>query len=752
MGYAEVIVDIATEQVDRVFTYRVPEALSGRIGAGYRVRIPFGRREKEGYVLRLRDSADYDEDRIRDIIAPLEEYPVLLPSLIDCAEEIRAETKCPLCEALRLMLPAGLRTGRTRVRTERCWRIAFGKEKLGEVLAGEKRSPNRRLLLTALSDGEWHGRSELSGMVRDLNGPFAQLEERGLVESGEREVLRRPMEYGPVPPAADPPLTAEQREVLSDMLPAIDKGERGRTFLLHGVTGSGKTEVFIRLVRECVGRGKSALILVPEIALTPQMITWFQSRFGDALAVLHSRLTEGERFDEWRRIRFGQARIVIGARSAVFAPLTDPGVIIIDEEHETTYLSDHYPQYDARRVAGGRARREGGILVLASATPSIYSYAMARRGDYTLLEMPRRVLDRPLPEVFLADMREELRLGNRGIFSRRLKDELTECLSRGRQAMLFINRRGYAPFVSCRKCGEAVKCENCDVSMTYHMTDRRLHCHYCGASRPVPDTCPSCGSRYIKTCGTGTQRVEEEVARLFPGVGVIRMDNDTTSSRNAHLELLNRFRSGEAQVLIGTQMIAKGLDFPSVTLVGAVLADMTLNLPDYRAPERTYQLLVQVAGRAGRGEEGGRVVIQTYKPEHYAIAQAVKQDYRAFFNEEFRRRKRDLYPPFTQMDRILVEGTDDEAVFRRASEYGERTEEFISREGLERLVLFVRTDRAPIGRIRNLYRSHVVIKMVDSPKCGPLKAFIMDMLREENEELQAQKMSAAFEINPLSLA
>ena len=751
MSYAEVIVDIATEQVDRVFTYRVPPALEGKAGVGYRVRIPFGPREKEGYILRMKDTADYEESKVKDIAALLEDYPALLPSLIACAEEIRQETRCPLCEALRLMIPSEMRGGRISVRTEKNWRVTFDPKDLETVLRGEKRSLNRRLVLTALGDGAWHSRSELAGVVRDLKTAMASLEEKGLVESDDREVLRRPAEYGSVPRAEDPVLTAEQEECLEDLLPALRRGEK-KTFLLHGVTGSGKTEVFIRLVRECADMGKSALILVPEIALTPQMITWFQSRFGDALAVLHSRLTAGERFDEWRRIRFGQARIVIGARSAVFAPVTDLGAVIIDEEHETTYYSDHYPQYDARRVARGRIAREGGLLLLSSATPSIYSYAMARRGDYTLLEMPHRVLNRPLPEIYIADMREELRRGNRGIFSARLTEELRECVGRGRQAMLFINRRGYAPFVSCRKCGEAVKCSNCDVSMTYHLTDRLLHCHYCGAASPAPETCPSCGSRYIKICGAGTQKVEEEVKKLFPDTGVIRMDNDTTSGRNAHLEMINRFRAGEAQILIGTQMIAKGLDFPAVTLVGAVLADMTLNLPDYRSAERTYQLLVQVAGRAGRGNEKGRVVIQTYKPEHYAIAQAVKQDYRAFFNEEFQRRRQDLYPPFTQLDRVLLEGPEEDAVFLKAGEYGDRIRRYLSGSGLEKLVLFVRSDMAPIARIQNRFRAHVILKIIDSPKCAPLRTFVTDMLREENETLQASGISAVFEINPLSLA
>ncbi len=681
MKYADVIVDIATEKVDRTFTYRIPQEWSESISAGTRVRVPFGFREKEGYVLNVKEEPGYDDQKIRDILAPMEDYPALLPSLIETAREIRENTKCPLCEALRLMIPPQMRAGTIRAKKEKYYQITFPAEELDAYLDRVKRAPRRKLILSALGDGAPHPARELKPLAAAWREAVQALEDAGAVRSFEREVFRRPLEYGRVKPVQDPVLTDEQQEAVDEMLPALQGKRTDRVYLLHGVTGSGKTEVFIRLVRECIRLGKNALILVPEIVLTPQMIQWFSSRFGDDMAVLHSRLTAGERFDEWRRIRSGQARIIIGARSAVFAPVEKLGLVIVDEEHESTYISDHYPQYDARTVARSRVEREGGILVLASATPSIYSYAMARRGDYTLVEMPTRVLGRPLPEIFLADMREELRMGNRSMFSRVLEKELDECVRGGRQAMLFINRRGYAPFISCRKCGEAVKCARCDVSMTYHMTDRRLHCHYCGSVREMPETCPSCGSPYIKAVGIGTQKVEEEVRKRFPGVGVLRMDVDTTSGRNGHAELLNRFRSGEAQILIGTQMIAKGLDFPSVTLVGAVLADMSLNLPDYRSPERTYQLLVQVAGRAGRGNEKGRVVIQTYKPEHYAIAQAVRQDYRAFFNEEFLRRRQDLYPPFTQMDRILVEGRDAGQVLKAAETYRDHITEYLKGSG-----------------------------------------------------------------------
>ena len=644
--YAEIIVDIASEQVDRVFTYLVPDTLP--LKPGMRVRVPFGPREKEGYVIRLKDTADYDEKKIKPVLAALEDYPALLPPLMALAQEIREKSHCPLCEALRLMLPAEMRGGRVKVKLEEYAQLTISPERVEEAIQSQKRAPKRQLLLTLLSDGQAHPVEELRALVNNVRESLNFLSEKEMVRVFEKEALRAPY-YGRAEVSSDPVLTLEQREALEELVPALRKP--GKPFLLHGVTGSGKTEVFIRLVREALKAGKGAIILVPEIVLTPQMIEWFRSRFGNAMAVLHSRLSPGERFDEWRRIRQGDARIVIGARSAVFAPVDNLGVIIVDEEHEQTYLSDRFPQYDAREIAASRGKREGAAVLLSSATPSIYSYAMTRRGDYTLIEMPHRVLDRPLPQIHLVDMREELRKGNRGMFSGLFQQKLRACLEKGQQAMLFINRRGYASSVVCRKCGETVKCDRCDVSMTYHSVDQTLRCHYCGAARPLPKLCPACQSPYIRPMGIGTQKVEEELNRQFPGAGVIRMDVDTTAGKNAHFELVDRFRAGEAKILLGTQMIAKGLDFPQVTLVGAVLADLTLNFPDYRAPERTFQLLVQVAGRAGRGLEPGEVVIQTYQPEHYAVRAAAKQDYRAFFNEEFERRKAGLYPPFTMMAR-----------------------------------------------------------------------------------------------------
>ena len=740
--YAQVIVDIASESVDRVFTYRVPEGMN--IVRGMRVSVPFGPRSAEGYVLGLSDTAQLDESRIKAIRQPLEDYPALLPPLIDLAQEIARDTHCPLAEALRLMLPAQMRGGRVKIKTETAARLLIAGDDLQAALAGCKNARKRRLLLEMLSDGQPHAVSKLRQLVKDARTGLNDLCQRGYAELIEQEILRSPYP-DTLTPTPDPALTDEQQEVLSELLPAVDCGMGA--FLLHGVTGSGKSEVFIRAVRRCLQRGRGAIVLVPEIVLTPQMVTWFRARFGDVAAVLHSRLSAGERFDEWRRIRLGRARVVIGARSAVFAPVERLGLIVVDEEHEQSYQSEHFPQYDAREIAISRCKREGAALVLASATPSILTFARMERGEYTLLEMPHRVHNRPLPEVTLADMREELRLGNKGIFSQALMQRMDDCISAGRQMMLFINRRGYAQFVNCRACGEAIRCSQCDVTMTYHETDHRLHCHWCGASIPMPDKCPSCGSLYIRACGIGTQRVELEVKKRYPGVGVIRMDVDTTATKDAHAQLLSRFRAREAQVLIGTQMIAKGLDFPEVTLVGAVLADTSLNMPDYRAPERTFQLLTQVAGRAGRADYPGQVVIQTYMPEHYAIRAAAAQDYRAFYRMEFDRRKRDLYPPFTMMARLLCTAENAEIVQAVSCELLDRLNDFLQKNpALRRRILFMRQDDAPLRYLRGRHRAQVLIKLLEHPDSRTALEYMQELTQ------QGWPCDVLLEINPASMA
>lgn len=464
-------------------------------------------------------------------------------------------------------------------------------------------------------------------------------------------------------------LTEEQKEVLSEIGGAIDEG-RQENFLLHGVTGSGKTEVYMRAIERTLARGKSAIMLVPEIALTKQITERFIGRFGrERLAILHSRLTVRERYDEWQRIRRGEADVVIGARMAVFAPLEDPGLIVMDEEHEATYKADMSPKYETVDVALKRLIYHRGVLLLGSATPSVVSYQRAKEGIYRLLTLKKRYNGAELPDVSLIDMREELRSGNRGIFSGRMYTELKETLENGEQAILFLNRRGYSTFVSCRECGKSLTCPECGIALTYHKTENACVCHYCGRKRPVPKTCPECGSRYIKYFGVGTEQVEERVRELFPDVETGRLDLDSAKNGREIDRILNAFAKGETKILIGTQLVAKGLDFRNVGLVGVMAADVSLNIPDYRATERTYQLVTQVAGRAGRGDKKGRVLVQTYDPENFALTCAAAGDYEGFFAQEIKYRRMMGYPPFSDIIAMEFTGRDPDETRREAEHF-----------------------------------------------------------------------------------
>ena len=746
MAFCQVIVDIAHEDVDRVFTYRVPEGM--KLCPGMRVHVPFGRvRRVEGVVVAMADACDLPPGRVRDVTDVLEDYPAVLPGLLRLAMRIRESSFCTLAQALRLMFPAQMRGERIRNKTREVVVLTCDRTIGAQLVASQARAPKRAQVLATLLESESDETpvEALRQKLGECRQPLMALCKMGFARIEEREALRSP--YGAMERLAgqDPTLTAQQEQVLSALLPAVEAGKGA--FLLYGVTGSGKTEVFIRAVRRCAQLGRTAIVLVPEIALTPQMVMWFRSRFGEDAAVLHSRLSPGERYDEWRRIRCGDVRVVIGARSAIFAPLENIGLIIVDEEHEQSYIADNTPRYDARELARLRCEREGAVLLLASATPSMRSFAMAGRGDLTLLEMPRRVANRPLPQVHVVDMREELRAGNRSVFSGALLTGLTRCLDEGHQAILFVNRRGYSTFVSCRSCGYTVTCSQCDVSMTYHSAENVLRCHYCGQEMPVPRTCPECGSPYIKYFGVGTQRVEEEVRKFFPDVPVLRMDNDTTRTKDAHAQLLARFRSGEARVLVGTQMIAKGLDFPEVTMVGIIAADAMLKLPDYRSAERTFQLLTQVAGRAGRAEHPGEVFLQTYDPENYAIEAASRQDYRAFYEEEMMRRRRALYPPYTLLARLLYEADRAEDAQAAAEAAMRQMEAFFERRTyLKKYVIALRVMACPVKMIRGKSRWQVTLKIVDQPICQEAVGKMSEIARTPLE-----RCACICQVNPSSM-
>lgn len=559
------------------------------------------------------------------------------------------------------------------------------------------------------------------------------------------EVKRDPLKHRSVIPTLPLTPTDEQSAVLKAAAAAVDKGLFSE-MLLHGVTGSGKTEVYLQLIRHVLDRDRQAIVLVPEISLTPQMIERFRGRFGDLVAVQHSRLSPGERYDQWRLIGNGDVKVVVGARSAVFAPFKRLGIIIIDEEHENSYKSETTPKYSAAQIAAKRCVQDGALLLYGSATPSVDTFQRALDGEIGLLKLKGRANALVMPKVEIVDMRRELEEGNRTIFSTRLSEEIAGNIKKGQQTILFLNRRGYASFVLCRSCGIRLKCRHCNITMTYHSNDSRLICHYCGYTVKLPDTCPGCGSASIRQFGTGTQKVEEELQKYFPGCSVIRMDMDTTTGKHSHEEILDTFREKNINILVGTQMIAKGHDFPNVTLVGVLAADSLLGMDDFRASERTFQLLTQVAGRAGRGNLPGRVVIQTYNTEDYSITAACSHDYHSFFRQEADIRKRLNYPPFTNIACIIVSSVNDKLAFEKAKETaGFLTTLIIADEGDELLPGPV---RAPVSRMLNRYRWRLVIKCNSANRLVDMLAAAWDTFTSTKDR---QDVQLNMDINPASM-
>ena len=740
MRFCDVVVDLSAEAVDRTYTYAVPEGME--LELGWQVEIPFGPRKLEGFVVDIRESCDLPPEKVKNVLRTVRDSAVILPDQLSLARWMHERYLCNFVDALRLMIPAQMRGERVRPRYRRYASLAAARDEVLSYIEKNPRAVQQHFVLKRLMEGDQDTASLPSG-------PLKALEKRGLIRIHAEEEMRKPADLRLDERSEDPVLTPAQAAAVSELTEALERG--GDRYLLKGVTGSGKTEVYIRLIRSVLSKGRSAIVLVPEIALTPQMVRWLHARFGADAAVLHSGLSAGERFDEWRRIRFGDARVVIGARSAVFAPLENIGAIVVDEEHEASYISDQRPRYDTREVALYRAEQSGAVLLLGSATPSLSSFMRAMPGvrpenRLKLIELNERVLGRKLPDVDLVDMRGEFEKGNHGIFSAKLARALKQCYADKRQSILFINRRGYSTFVSCRSCGKAVKCDECDVTMTYHQVGERLRCHYCGRERPVPRVCPACGSRYIRFFGAGTQKVEEAVRVLLPEARLIRMDMDTTQGKDAHGRLLEEFRSGRADIMIGTQMIAKGLDFPEVTLVGVVAADTMLNLPDYRSAERTFQLITQVAGRAGRAEHPGRVIVQSYEPEHYAIQLAAKQDYRAFYTREIAVRKSSLYPPYTVIMRTVYSGSSAETVRETAEKDAESLRIWLEENGHWKNIVQMRALAAPIGLLRGKTRWQIFLKMYFK---GDREGILKQMLRlADGAPVQVR---AEVEVNPVNM-
>lgn len=664
--FADVIVDIQHEKLDKIFQYRIPASMEDRLEPGMEVLVPFGKgnRQIKGYVTGISETCDYDLSKVKEIIEIPERGMEIEAKLVALAAWMKANYGGTMIQSLKTVLPIKQKeNAKVKKRLRLLLDEETGKRQLHYYL--EKNQKARARLMAALLDDHLLEYELVTKKLNITMPVIRALEEQGVLAVETEQVFRTPVKQTEQK-AQQITYTPEQQNVIECFRQDYTEGLR-KTYLIHGVTGSGKTEVYMEMIRTVVDQGKQAIVLIPEIALTYQTVMRFYRRFGNRVAIMNSRLSAGERYDQMMRAKAGQVDVMIGPRSALFTPFPDLGLIVIDEEHEPTYKSEQTPRYHARETAIRRAETEGASVVLGSATPSMEAMYRARRGEYVLFEMKNRSRMQQMAEVYTVDMREELKNGNRSILSTKLKELMEDRLEKGEQIMLFLNRRGYSGFISCRECGHVVKCPHCDVSLSVHR-DGKMRCHYCGYEQPKITVCPECGSRYIGEFRAGTQQIEDMVRETFPQARVLRMDMDTTRQKDAHEKILSAFANEEADVLVGTQMIVKGHDFPNVTLVGVLAADMSLYTGDYRSGERTFQLLTQAAGRAGRGERPGEAVIQTYDPSHYAIETAAKQDYKAFYEEEIRYRELMGYPPAEQLLAVFVSG-EDEALLEKGCHY-----------------------------------------------------------------------------------
>ena len=742
--YADIIVDISHESVDRPFTYRIPEALIGKLETGMSVFVPFGRGNsmRRGYIVALRESISFDEEKAKEIAGTADDDTAVDAILVRLAGWIRAQYGSTMIAALKTVLPAKQRK-RNLEKREICRTFSAAEtEALAKRLA-EKNRPAMARLLLALAEQERLSVELVRGKLHISPATINALERQGALRVESVRVYRNPVESSMEAAKKKdafgkdrPTLSAAQQRIVDSVLHDYDTGVR-KTYLLHGITGSGKTEVYMKLIEECIGRGRQAILLIPEIALTYQTMVRFLKRFGNRVSVLHSGLSAGEKFDQCERAKNGDIDVIIGPRSALFTPFDKVGLIIIDEEHEASYKSETMPKYHARETAIFLAGLHHASVVLGSATPSLESYYKAKRGEYGFFYLGERLTGNVLPEVYRVDLRQELRTGNRSIFSRKLQELIAERLELGEQVMLFLNRRGYAGFVSCRNCGHVMKCPHCSVSLSEHKNGK-LICHYCGYEEPAVKTCPSCGSKYILGFKAGTEAVEEKLHQMYPRARVLRMDADTTKKKDSYEKILSAFADREADILLGTQMIVKGHDFPAVTLVGILAADMSLFAGDYRAAERTFQLLTQAAGRAGRGDKPGEVVIQTYQPDHYSVVHAAAQDYEGFYEEEVLYREIGLYPPAAHMMAVLVSGAEEENVKRLAVELAE-----LARES-DLTVLGPAS--ASLAKLNDIHRFIFYIKSADER----ILAQIRERMENEIQTLQKRAEQVQFDIDPMS--
>ena len=745
--YADIIVDITHEKLDKIFQYRIPKEMEGRLQTGMEVLIPFGRanRETKGYVIGFSEKCNYDPEKIKEITQISQNHIAIEAKLVALAAWMKEHYGGTMIQALKTVLPI---KQQEKQKEQRSIRLLLdrreAKERLSYFLS--KNQTARARVVAALLDRPILPYEYVTRQLKVTAAVLRAMEEQRILQIEAEVVYRNPVTAKRTKQQSFC-YTEAQQAAIHTFCEEYRRGKRG-TYLVYGVTGSGKTEVYMEMIEHVIAEGKQAIVLIPEIALTYQTVMRFYQRFGDRVSIINSRLSKGERYDQMIRAKRGEINVMIGPRSALFTPFERLGLIIIDEEHEGTYKSEQTPRYHARETAIARAAMEGASVVLGSATPSMEAFYKAVTGEFRLLRLPERAKQRAMAHVTVADMRKELEKGNRSIFSDALRSLMEDRLKKKEQIMLFLNRRGYAGFISCRSCGHVVKCPHCDVSLSSHRNGK-LVCHYCGYEQPMVTSCPECGSSHVGGFRAGTQQIEELLLREFPQAKVLRMDMDTTKQKDGHEKILAAFSSGEADILVGTQMIVKGHDFGNVTLVGVLAADLSLYADDYRAGERTFQLLTQAAGRAGRGEKAGDVVIQTYSPEHYSIVAAAKQDYEQFFQEEMTYRALMGYPPASQLMAVLVSCKEEELLETAChylKAYAETCCKKCERAGTS--VQLIGPASPYVGKVRDTYRRVIYLKSEQEA----VLVFLKDQL-EQYIEINSgfQNLWIQFDLNPMSV-
>lgn len=726
---AEVIVDVMSNGVDKVFDYILPE--DQNIVIGERVSVPFGSRQIDGFVINIKQTSNYDATKLKQIICKKDAQPLLTENMVRLCFFMKQKFFLRLADTIRLFLPPVVRNGKVKEKI-----VNYIYINCDDFSSVSKKAQNQLKALMFLKENGKSSQTELNKLFG--NNAINSLLEKQLIKLESVKTIRTPQSKFSV---------AKKEIVLnSQQSQAVDiiSKSKYQPFLLHGVTGSGKTEVYINCIRDALKKGKTAIMLVPEISLTPQMFARFRNAFGDTVAILHSSLSNGERFDEWNRLKSGEARIAIGARSCIFAPLENIGLIVVDEEHDNSYYSESNPRYHTHEVAKYLAYINNCPLILGSATPSIESYHLAKKGEYRLIQLTERANKKDLPNIEIVDMLSEIHSGNTGIFSGRFLNELETCIKNKKQAMIFINRRGFSSFLMCKECGYVPKCEDCDVSLVYHKEDDMLKCHYCNRRYRTLSNCPKCKSSSIRYGAVGTQRVVEELKKMFD-VPIFRLDNDVTQNKNAYIDILETFNQTSPAILVGTQMIAKGHDFNNVTLVGIVDADMSLHFSDYKAIERTFQLITQVSGRAGRSESEGKVVLQTYYPKHFVYRCASNYDYGAFFKKELNLREVSHFPPFVNIMRILVLGEDEQKVLNNLEQIYNEVKAL--KEQYSSDFVYLHAMKCPKRRLQKNYRYQILLRIYKKNEIE-----IISKIYSICDKLKTNKVSVFVENDPQNLS